>query len=105
MAEYQTADATGAPIGPRQDLAERGRAAEEVVYGGMSTGAGNDRAGRHRNPARIIEEYYEQVLATLQGRRDRLARTLLDRETHTSPRRTVRGRPSLPGLHHAYRQR
>ncbi|MFI5068635.1 MAG: hypothetical protein ACHP9Z_32295, partial [Streptosporangiales bacterium] len=69
-----TADATG----PRQDLAERGRAAEEVVYGGVSTGAGNDRAGRHRNPARIIEEYYEQVLATLQGGRDRLAGTLLD---------------------------
>ena len=86
---------------------------------------------------RIIEEYYEQVPATLQGSRDRLdrlARTLLDRETleeeaayaavgigpgttqvvippwrsaghYTSPRRTVRGRPSRPGLHHAYRQR
>ena len=81
MAGYQTADATG----PRQDLAERGHAAKEVVYGGVSTGAGNDRAGRHRNPARIIEEGYEQVLATPQGRRDRLARTLLNRETEPAP--------------------
>ena len=54
---------------------------------------------------RIIEECYGQVLATLQSSRDRLARTLLDRETHTSPRRTAGGRPSRPGLHHAYRLR
>jgi cell division protease FtsH len=30
---------------------------------------------------RIIEECYQQVLETLRGSRDRLARTLLDRET------------------------
>jgi hypothetical protein len=31
MAGHQTADATSAPTGPRQDPAERGHAAEEVV--------------------------------------------------------------------------
>ena len=30
---------------------------------------------------RIIEECYEQALATLRGSRDRLAHTLMDRET------------------------
>ena len=84
---------------------------------------------------RIIEECYEQALATLRGSRDRLDRladTLLDRETleeeeayaavgispGTAPaviphggapgtrpaRRTARGRPGRPGSHHAYRQ-
>ena len=104
-----------------------GRAAEQVIYGDVTTGAENDMehasaiarqmAGRwgmspaigpvsvlpssgQESPAdgvapatrelidtetrRIIEECYEQALATLRGSRDRLdrlARTLLDRET------------------------
>jgi hypothetical protein len=42
---------------------------------------------------RIIEECYEQALATLRGSRDRLnrlAHTLLDRETWEKRRRTLR---------------
>jgi cell division protease FtsH len=104
-----------------------GRAAEEIIYGDVTTGAENDMehasniarqmVGRWgMSPAigpvsvlpssqdqaaadgvapatrelvdaetrRIIEECYEQALATLRGSRDRLdrlARTLLDRET------------------------
>jgi hypothetical protein len=40
MAGYQTADATGTPTGPHQGLAVRGCAAEEVVYGHVTAGAG-----------------------------------------------------------------
>src|ERR1700722_20871341 len=48
---YQGADAAGAPAGPHQGLAVRGRAAKEVVYGDVTADARNDRAGRCRNPA------------------------------------------------------
>jgi hypothetical protein len=68
MAGHQTADATSAPTGPRQDPAERGHAAEEVVYGDVTTGAGmTELAGTETR--RIIEECYKQALATLQAAR------------------------------------
>ena len=156
-----------------------GRAAEEIVYGDVTTGAENDMehassiarqmVGRWgMSPAigpvsvlpssqdqaaangvapatrelvdtetrRLIEECYKQALATLRGSRDRLdrlAHTLLDRESagrrggvrrgrhqpwhrpgRDRPRRSARhhpgarhaphSRPGRPGSHHAYRQ-